>query len=83
MCIGLPLSFSMICFGQMRPKGGQTAYDNGIKAASGLMTLSGEPGVRPYKVSPPMLDFRSCAMAASAVSCALYQRTVKGQRIDV
>ncbi len=75
---------SMTGFGQTGPKGGQTAYDNVIQAASGLMTLSGEPGTKPYKVGPPVLDYGSGAMAAYAVACALFQRTRtgKGQRID-
>jgi crotonobetainyl-CoA:carnitine CoA-transferase CaiB-like acyl-CoA transferase len=75
---------SMTGFGQTGPKGGQTAYDNVIQAASGLMTLSGEPGAGPCKVGPPVLDYSSGAMAAFAVSSALFQRTRtgKGQRID-
>ena len=75
---------SMTGSGQTGPKGGQTAYDNVIQAASGLMTLSGEPGAKPYKVGPPVLDYGSGAMAAYAVACALFQRTRtgKGQRID-
>lgn len=75
---------SMTGFGQTGPKGGQTAYDNVIQATSGLMTLSGEPGAKPYKVGPPVLDYGSGAMAAYGIACALFQRmrTGKGQRID-
>lgn len=76
---------SMTGYGQKGPKGGQTAYDNVIQAISGLMTLSGEPGAKPCKVGPPVLDYGSGAMAAFAVASALFQRTRtgKGQHIDV
>jgi crotonobetainyl-CoA:carnitine CoA-transferase CaiB-like acyl-CoA transferase len=76
---------SMTGFGQKGPKAGHTAYDNVIQALSGMMTTTGYAGNPPVKVGPPVLDYGSGAMAAYAVSCALFQRTRtgKGQHVDV
>ena len=75
---------SMTGYGQDGPKGGHTAYDQVIQAASGLMSVSGTPELTPLMVGAPVVDYASGTMAAFAVASALYQRaqTGTGQYID-
>ncbi len=75
---------SMTGYGQDGPKGGHTAYDQVIQAASGLMSVSGTAEVNPLMVGAPVVDYASGTMAAFAIASALYQRaqTGRGQYID-
>lgn len=76
---------SISAFGQDGPRGGQTAYDQVIQAASGLMTLNGAPETVPMKVGTPAIDYATGTMGAFALAAALFQRqqTGQGQYIDL
>ena len=75
---------SMTAFGQNGPRQYQTAYDMQIQAPSGLMCSTGTIETGPTKVGPPVIDYATGAMAAFAISSALFQRekTKRGQYID-
>ena len=75
---------SMTGYGQTGPKGGITAYDTMIQAASGMMAVTGTPETAPLKVGAPIIDYACGTMAAFAVAAALLQRerTGVGQFID-
>ncbi|MEO6270769.1 MAG: CoA transferase [Lautropia sp.] len=77
---------SVTGFGQTGAKRDHTAYDGVIQAASGLMSVSGTPEITPLKVGAPVVDYAAGAMAAFAISSALFQRERNGgqsQYIDV
>jgi len=76
---------SMSAFGQTGPRAGETAYDNVIQAASGIMAMSGTPDVNPIKCGVPFIDYATGTTAAFALAAALFhrQRTGQGQHIDV
>lgn len=75
---------SMTAFGQDGPRGGQTAYDHAIQAASGITACTGTPETAPMKCGSPIIDYATGTMAAFALSSALFQRerTGRGQYID-
>ena len=75
---------SMTAFGQEGPRGVQTAYDQLIQAASGMMAMTGTPDVNPIKTGAPVIDYATGTMCAFAISAALFQRerTGRGQYID-
>jgi crotonobetainyl-CoA:carnitine CoA-transferase CaiB-like acyl-CoA transferase len=75
---------SMTGFGQEGPKAEHNAYDCVIQAISGLMSVTGWPGMPPLKVGAPVIDYASGLCAAFAIASALFQRerTGRGQRID-
>ena len=75
---------SLTGFGQRGPRADVTAYDNGIQAASGVMTRTGTPQTGPLKTGASFVDYASGWCAAFAIAAALFQRERdgKGQRID-
>jgi crotonobetainyl-CoA:carnitine CoA-transferase CaiB-like acyl-CoA transferase len=75
---------SMTAFGQEGPRATQTAYDQLIQAASGMMAMTGTPEVNPIKTGAPVIDYATGTMCAFAISAALFQRerTGRGQYID-
>jgi crotonobetainyl-CoA:carnitine CoA-transferase CaiB-like acyl-CoA transferase len=72
-------------FGLTGPKAGWTASDLEIMAASGAMSLAGEPEGTPLRVSAP----QSCGWAGSQaavgalIALAARSRTGRGQSVDV
>lgn len=72
-------------FGQSGPLKGNPAIDQIIQSASGLMSLSGEPGSPPMRIGFPVVDTFSGLLAAFAVVSALLrrQRFGGGQHIDL
>jgi crotonobetainyl-CoA:carnitine CoA-transferase CaiB-like acyl-CoA transferase len=69
---------SMTGYGKDGPKGGVTAYDPMIQAASGVMAVNGTPEVTPLKIGSPMVDYACGTMGAFAIASALFQRTHTG-----
>lgn len=61
------------------------AYDLGIQAESGAMSLTGAPGGPPLRMGIPMGDLAAAMYAALAITAALIHRsrTGEGQRIDI
>jgi crotonobetainyl-CoA:carnitine CoA-transferase CaiB-like acyl-CoA transferase len=76
---------SISAFGQGGPRGGQTAYDHVIQAASGVMAATGTAEANPIKLGAPVIDYATGTMGAFALAAALFQRerTGRGQRIDL
>ena len=73
-------------FGGTGPLAGKAAYDPVIQAHSGMMTLTGFPGVTgPSKVGFWVTDVAAGIHAAYAVSAALFarERTGQGRYIDL
>ena len=75
---------SMTAFGQNGPRRTQTAYDHAVQAMSGMMAMTGTKESGPFKSGAPVIDYGTGAMAAFAISSALFQRqrTGLGQHID-
>ena len=76
---------SITGYGQQGPDANSTAYDGAVQAASGVMSITGEPDGRPLRVGFPFSDASTGASAALAICAALYRRlaTGQGQYIDL
>lgn len=80
---------SITGFGQSGPRHRDAAYDFVIQAASGLMSVTGEPdekpGGGPEKVGVPIIDLMTGMYAAVGVLAALARRhaTGEGEYIDL
>lgn len=72
-------------FGLSGPDRDQPGYDLIAQARSGLMSVTGEPGGTPQRVSTALSDVVAGMVAAFAVSAALVrqQRTGEGELVDV
>jgi crotonobetainyl-CoA:carnitine CoA-transferase CaiB-like acyl-CoA transferase len=72
-------------FGQSGPLRDYPAIDNTVQAASGMMSMSGEPGGAAARVGFPVVDSYTGTLAALAVTSALLgrERFGGGQHIDV
>ena len=72
-------------FGQSGPLSQLPAYDLVIQAASGLMSLTGEPEGEPTKVGESIGDLVAGLYAAFAITTALrtVERTGRGDYLDV
>jgi crotonobetainyl-CoA:carnitine CoA-transferase CaiB-like acyl-CoA transferase len=72
-------------FGMKGPKSQWQASDIEIMAAAGAMSLAGEPGGQPMRVSAPQSTAWAGAQAAVGATMALAARarTGRGQRVDV
>ena len=71
--------------GQTGPRREAPAYDGAVQAASGMMTLTGNPGDGPMRVGFAVVDATTALTAAYAIAGALYRRarTGEGQYLDV
>jgi crotonobetainyl-CoA:carnitine CoA-transferase CaiB-like acyl-CoA transferase len=80
------ISCSVTGFGHDGPKAGRPSYDAVIKAASGFLAAQ-HRSLRATEmvVGPSIFDYATGAMAAFAISSALFrrERTGVGQRLDV
>ncbi|MCC7325788.1 MAG: CoA transferase [Burkholderiales bacterium] len=72
-------------FGLMGPKSGWQASDIELMAAGGAMSLAGEPGKTPLRVSAPQAYAWTGAQAAIGALVALHHRAAsgRGQQVDV
>ena len=72
-------------FGQTGPSSHRLAMDPVIQAASGVMSVTGEPGGPPLQIGAPLADVISGMFAGYAVLGALYarQRDGRGRYVDV
>ena len=72
-------------FGQTGPYRNRLALDPIIQAASGVMSVTGEPDHAPMQVGAPLADVGAGMFAAYAIAVSLYSRTVtgRGRYIDV
>src|SRR4029453_6485909 len=71
-------------YGQTGPDASRGGFDLIAQGASGLMSVTGEPGRPPVKVGGPLTDLGAGLFALSAVLAALHyrHRTGHGQYID-
>ncbi len=72
-------------FGQTGPYRSRPGYNFTVQALSGVMTVSGEPGSKPYPAGISLGDIPSGMFAAFAIAAALFQRgsTGVGTYIDI
>jgi formyl-CoA transferase len=72
-------------FGSSGPDCGLKAYDLMVQAATGMMSITGEPGGGPVKTGTALSDTIAGTYAALAIASALLERekSRQGQRIDV
>ncbi|QEX15572.1 CoA transferase [Hypericibacter terrae] len=72
-------------FGQDGPLSRNPAYDQIIQGLSGVMSLTGDANVGPFRVGYPICDTVGGITAAFAICAALYRRGIggEGQFIDV
>jgi CoA:oxalate CoA-transferase len=66
-------------FGISGPDRDNLAMDFTIQAASGIMSVTGDPGGPPMKAGPTLVDFMGGIHLYAAVVTALLQRSVTGQ----
>lgn len=71
-------------YGQTGPSATKGGFDLVAQGASGIMSVTGEPGRPPVKAGVPLTDLGAGLYALSGILAALYHRTVsgKGQLID-
>lgn len=76
---------SISAYGQLGPRALQGGFDVTIQAASGIMSVTGEPDGAPVKCGVPVTDFSAGLYGAFAICAALAQVRDGGQgtHIDV
>jgi CoA:oxalate CoA-transferase len=76
---------SVLGYGLTGPALAAPAYDGGIQAVSGMMSVTGYPENGPTRVGFTVVDLGTAVMAAFAIAGALYRRamTGEGQHLDV
>ena len=76
---------SISAYGQSGPRAGEGGFDLTIQAASGVMSVTGEPGGAPVKCGVPLVDFASGLYAAFSIAAMLVQVRAggRGAHIDV
>jgi crotonobetainyl-CoA:carnitine CoA-transferase CaiB-like acyl-CoA transferase len=66
-------------FGQTGPYRNRLALDPIIQAASGVMSVTGQPGQDPMQVGAPIADVTAGMFAAYAIAVSLHSRAANGQ----
>jgi crotonobetainyl-CoA:carnitine CoA-transferase CaiB-like acyl-CoA transferase len=76
---------SISAFGQTGPRGQEGGFDVTIQAASGVMSVTGEPDGAPVKCGVPIADFTAGLYAAFSISAMLARVRAGGPggQIDV
>lgn len=79
------VSCSLTGYGETGPKRDQPAYDYLIQAASGMMSLTGDPGGKPTKYGISIVDHASGLLGAFAILAALraVETTGEGRHVDL
>ena len=72
-------------FGVDGPYAGRAGIDFLAQGFAGLISLNGEPGRPPVRVSVPLVDVMTSMLVASGILAALHERrkSGEGQRVDV
>jgi crotonobetainyl-CoA:carnitine CoA-transferase CaiB-like acyl-CoA transferase len=70
---------SLSGFGSKGPDQDRPGYDTIVQAASGVMSINGEPGRNPIRVGPSIVDQGTGVWAALGVIAALRQRDATGE----
>ncbi len=76
---------SISAYGQSGPRSGEGGFDLTIQAASGVMSVTGEPDGAPVKCGVPLVDFASGLYAAFSIAAMLAHVRAGGQgaHIDI
>lgn len=76
---------SITGYGQTGPDAHLKCFDAAAQAASGLMSMTGQPGGPPTKAGTALADSISSVFGLSGILAALYhqERTGEGQHVDV
>lgn len=76
---------SITGYGESGPNRDRPAYDIAILAASGILSITGEPNGRPVRPGVPIADESGGLFATIGILAALAerQRTGKGQKVDI
>ena len=76
---------SISAYGQTGPRAGEGGFDLTIQAASGVMSVTGEPNGAPVKCGVPLVDFASGLYAAFSIAAMLVQVRSggRGAHIDI
>ena len=76
---------SISAYGQTGPRSGEGGFDLTIQAASGVMSVTGEPDGAPVKCGVPLVDFASGLYAAFSIAAMLVQVRAggRGAHIDI
>ena len=69
---------SIGAFGTRGPLSDQSGYDPLVQAASGIMSVTGEPGGPPVRAGVSLIDLGTGVWAALGVVAALYERERSG-----
>ena len=79
------VSCSLTGYGETGPRRDLPAYDYLIQAASGVMSLTGDPGGKPTKYGISIVDHSSGLLAAFSILAALrgVEQTGEGRHIDL
>jgi CoA:oxalate CoA-transferase len=72
-------------YGQTGPKSEAPAYDGAVQAASGMMSVNGQPDDVPLRVGFAVVDMGTAITSSFAIASALFRRaqTGEGQYLDV
>jgi crotonobetainyl-CoA:carnitine CoA-transferase CaiB-like acyl-CoA transferase len=76
---------SVSAFGQTGPRAPDGGFDTSVQAASGIMSVTGEPDGPPVKAGVPIADFASGLYAAFSI-CALLRAAAeqgRGAHVDI
>ncbi len=74
---------SISAYGQSGPRMAQGGFDVTIQAASGIMSVTGEPGRVPVKCGVPVSDFAAGLYGAYAVCAALLRVRAGGRGVHI
>ena len=76
---------SISAYGQTGPRSSEGGFDLTIQAASGVMSVTGEPDGAPVKCGVPLVDFASGLYAAFSIAAMLVQVRAggRGAHIDI
>ncbi|MEO9190360.1 MAG: CoA transferase [Acetobacteraceae bacterium] len=70
---------SISAFGQSGPRSAEGGFDVTVQAASGIMSVTGEPGGVPVKCGVPVADFTAGLYGAYAICAALVRVRAGGE----
>jgi crotonobetainyl-CoA:carnitine CoA-transferase CaiB-like acyl-CoA transferase len=74
---------SISAYGQTGPRATEGGFDLTVQAASGVMSVTGEPGGAPVKCGVPLADFASGLYGAYAIAAALAAVRAGGTGTDI
>ena len=74
---------SISAYGQTGPRADQGGFDVTMQAASGLMSVTGEPGGAPVKCGVPVADFTAGLYGAFAIAAAIARVRSGGEGVYI